>query len=301
MSSDLTIKFSAIPQGEGEPGREEFSLHLTRVDKQVRLEGRLQIYNTVGVTASATREYYRGTLAQRSPNDPETDVFIKLAYAQNLDDAAGLRTEANFYNKQLKALQGDVVPVCYGIYEGEHDDGDPIVCLVLEYMGEPAEDGLGSLDMDVRLEVLRSVVQVHLAGVMHNDINDDNVLFSSTPDSKPRIIDFEHAEKHKCRRKLEIVEGAPVPERLLFGCPELWDLAANMGIWRSQYVCFYGEYVDEDTIDSPQVLIDAVRSMTFLPQEDIERRANKAYEMVQVFKENGGYRPRDFNPDDWVF
>ncbi|EKM53063.1 uncharacterized protein PHACADRAFT_197495 [Phanerochaete carnosa HHB-10118-sp] len=155
--------------------------------------------------------------------------------------------------------------------------------------------------MDARLDVLRSVAEIHLAGVMHNDVNDDNILFTSTPNGKPRIVDFEYAEKHKCRRELEIVEGAPAPPRALFGCPELWDLAIRLRIWRSRCVSFYGEYIDEDSIDSPQVLIDSARSLTYIPPEDIERIAKKAFKMVQIFRDNGGYRPGDFDPEDWVF
>ena len=85
------------------------------------------------------------------------------------------------------------------------------------------------------MDVMDAVSQLHLAGVAHNDLSSGNVLLLPTPNGrKPRIADFDHAEKHICRRQLEIIEGAPAPPRSLFGCPELWEFANKLGIWRSR-------------------------------------------------------------------
>lgn len=68
------------------------------------------------------------------------------------------------------------------------------------------------------------------------------------------------------------------------------------------YVKFFGLSIDENNIESPQVLVDSARRVaTCVSQEEIEQRAKKAYDMVQLFKNNNGIRPRDFNPVDWVF
>lgn len=152
MHSKLIIEFAAVPEDDNHEPCDAFILELHRVDRDTDGEPDLRVIGAVGVTASATREFYRGSFVHGGPNVPAGDVFIKLGYVGDIEEANGLRNEVSFYNNELKSLQGDIVPMCYGLYEGKHQDGDHILCLLLEHAGEPvsAARGFISLDMELR-------------------------------------------------------------------------------------------------------------------------------------------------------
>ena len=58
------------------------------------------------------------------------DVAFKLAYDE--EGIRRLKHEHEIYNKDLRALQGNVVPTCYGLFTGTLS-GTPIACLVLDF------------------------------------------------------------------------------------------------------------------------------------------------------------------------
>lgn len=68
--------------------------------------------------------------------DPEKVVIIKTARGE--DEMETLNREFQFYEGELKHLQGHVVPLCFGSFRGKVDGVD-FGCLVLEYCsGHPA-------------------------------------------------------------------------------------------------------------------------------------------------------------------
>ncbi|KAJ7843552.1 hypothetical protein B0H14DRAFT_2312244, partial [Mycena olivaceomarginata] len=89
----------------------------------------------------------------------------------------------------LRALQGVVIPSLFGMYRNL-DDGSSI--LVTSYAGEALRDfnTLCPKDRYVQTLLMR-VVQLHEAGVLHNDLEPRNVVISKR--SGPRIIDFDNA------------------------------------------------------------------------------------------------------------
>lgn len=81
-----------------------------------------------------------------------------------------------------------------------------------------------------RLRLLDVVCRLHEAGVQHNDLTESNTIFYK---NRWAIVDFKEANKHKCRSDLEIEEGAVRPSEADFGCSEVWNLAMDLGVWRT--------------------------------------------------------------------
>ena len=59
---------------------------------------------------------------------------------------ASLQREASFYMNELKQLQGDVVPMCYGFYTDKRKHAK-IGCLVLQYCDKVLAEGLDEFEM----------------------------------------------------------------------------------------------------------------------------------------------------------
>jgi hypothetical protein len=96
------------------------------------------------IHTSARSTVYLGTTVIDSNDTP---IVLKCV---RKDLQGELLLEATHY-AQLKELQNDVIPLCYGLYgdctEGE---GYPSAFLVLEYCGEPLEIGFCELPLPER-------------------------------------------------------------------------------------------------------------------------------------------------------
>ena len=96
------------------------------------------------------REVVYGLLDQAIGNIPTGRVTLHFVTKCSPANSDAIRAEVNWYRKQLKPLQGRVVPYCYGLFEGTSHDGVPMLCLLLKYTGEPAKQGLLSLNVEER-------------------------------------------------------------------------------------------------------------------------------------------------------
>ena len=91
------------------------------------------------------KEVYRGTLSE--PIEDAPYVACKVAYGQNA--MRKLRHEAALYQGRLKPLQDAWVPICYGYFVGDTDEG-LTGCLILDYCGEPVNTRFSCLGYDFR-------------------------------------------------------------------------------------------------------------------------------------------------------
>lgn len=81
---------------------------------------------------------YRALLREESEKDTQS-VILKVAY--DVLDIEDLKTEVAFYDKHLKSLQGEYVPLkTHGLYE---DDQGRYAVMVLEDCGDRTEVPLG--------------------------------------------------------------------------------------------------------------------------------------------------------------
>lgn len=93
------------------------------------------VNDVVGINHAGYQGVWKGTVVQPGGGIPAGEVVFKIAALQR--DREALQVELNFYNNQLKSLQGQCVPHCYGLFEGESiDERQNFVCLVLEYAGD---------------------------------------------------------------------------------------------------------------------------------------------------------------------
>ncbi|KAJ7216902.1 hypothetical protein C8J57DRAFT_1732409 [Mycena rebaudengoi] len=110
----------------------------------------------------------------------------------------------------LRALQGVVIPSLFGLYRNLND-GSSI--LVISYAGGTLAD-FDTLCLKDRQKLLLRVVRLHQAGVVHNDLEPRNIVFSER--LGPRIIDFDNATLgHTCTG---------------LSCKELCDISHRLGL-----------------------------------------------------------------------
>ncbi|KAJ7646229.1 hypothetical protein B0H17DRAFT_436389 [Mycena rosella] len=120
----------------------------------------------------------------------EAHIVAKAAYQSSASDR--LLHKFAVYNV-LRALQGVVIPSLFGLYRNL-DDGSSM--LITSYAGVTLKD-FNALCLRDRQILLSHVIQLHQAGVQHNDLEPRNVTISQR--SGPVIIDFDNATlEHVC-------------------------------------------------------------------------------------------------------
>lgn len=88
-----------------------------------------------------------GVVAHGRVLDNRRDVVCKVAYGERQIEA--LRKEAYMYNTKLFKLQGIIVPLMYGCYVDDTDEG-PTGVLVLQYCGVPLTYALRYYALTIR-------------------------------------------------------------------------------------------------------------------------------------------------------
>jgi hypothetical protein len=86
-------------------------------------------------------QVYRGTAKETG-----SILALKLCFSQ--ESADELKVEAAFY-EQLKDLQGDAVPTCFGYFEAMIEATIP-ACLVMEFCGESLQVSFDELPLEQR-------------------------------------------------------------------------------------------------------------------------------------------------------
>ncbi|WVQ81308.1 hypothetical protein IAT38_003431 [Cryptococcus sp. DSM 104549] len=112
---------------------------------------------------------------------------------------AAFYNEVSLYRGALSGLQGDVVPRMYGVFEGwtcaglGHHNELKAHLMMLEYAGPEAASvaELRSLSVQDRLQILEMYQRLHVAHVLHRDIQPRHIR--RRRDGRFIIIDFEHS------------------------------------------------------------------------------------------------------------
>jgi len=146
------------------------------------------------------------------------EVFVK--WSKDARGIIALGNEASFYCRELKELQGEVVPDFYG-YFADSLDKPRFACVVLEYCSGVLPDDYHEYYRQYMVLACR----LHSAGVAHTQ------LLSSRHHVIPhenglRIVDFTQAQRHKCQSCFPIVSRKPLGGN---ECPELELLEKSVG------------------------------------------------------------------------
>ncbi|PSR76124.1 hypothetical protein PHLCEN_2v8674 [Hermanssonia centrifuga] len=202
-----------------------------------------------------------------------------------------LEVEAELYNTRLKDLQGTDVPRFFGLFTGIIE-GFPIriACILLEYCGPTMGGYFKDYDIPTRGKIIEALVHIHNAGVQHNDFDTYHVILdqSDSRDLKVRIVDFGHADKHTCRRKMEIRPYEFAPWQGDFSCSELYDLAYCTDFWTPTWFSFMGFTVSVfEAYDAKSLAAFVAPYFTLWPRKVLEE---KAEELLQRFRDK--YRDR---------
>ncbi|GBE82664.1 hypothetical protein SCP_0410490 [Sparassis crispa] len=200
------------------------------------------------------------------------DIVLKITIGR--DRHVDLIKEANFYQNELAAVQGNIVPRFYGIFQG-HIRTLLMTCMVLEHCGEHMTKAQHE-DMDFKVELISRLGYLHsICGVEHGDVCSSNILVK---DGFPVIIDFECAQPHRCERKMTIEVGKPWPPVLDFGCFELYDVARDFELWGPAIVEFLDDCISVRQITSAKQLVDLTLHNDYT---DRAKALEDAQELVQ--------------------
>ncbi|KAJ3552974.1 hypothetical protein NM688_g3867 [Phlebia brevispora] len=194
---------------------------------------------------------FKGTLKIGDEVYPK-QVVCKLVSG----DTSRSRSEAEFYVKNLKTVQGLLVPKFIGLFYGTSKyTGEDVGCILLEYGGEALKDDWSDIPIVIRSKVMGELLQLHRIGVYHNDFRPENFVIDET--GQPRMIDFEGAEMHQCLlTKWEFTMYEPEPLRAELKCPEVCEASMEMDIWTPVEVAFHGIVVDIREIKTVEDLVE---------------------------------------------
>lgn len=142
MFTTLTIKFK--------DGRQQYQLKRLSVMPSDQQESHLVTRVNADLHDCQTTTVFRAEHNARQDSTLLGELALKVVYGpQESDLARALRHEFDVYDTNLKALQGNVVPCCHGLFEGETASGF-VSCLVLDYVGEVSFLLLEELSMEYR-------------------------------------------------------------------------------------------------------------------------------------------------------
>ncbi|GBE89102.1 hypothetical protein SCP_1501050 [Sparassis crispa] len=208
---------------------------------------------------------------------PSYDVFCKVVLGKRA--IARLREEAEVYFR-LCDLQGDVVPVCYKLFEGELADG-PSACLITEYRGESLDRYMRTTSWRFRCQVIKALADIHACGIQNCDFDVRNIVVDK--DGRPFIIDFDRAQRHECTAPEIISVGVPAPFLADFGCDEIWSFCqGDCGMWKPNTFPFMGGHLALCYFESVGTLASKAPKGT--PRDVALEEARRAIERFQRSK-----------------
>ncbi|GJE91877.1 hypothetical protein PsYK624_080280 [Phanerochaete sordida] len=209
----------------------------------------------------ASRYYYshrsavfRGEIRADKPDAQPEEVVCK--YRE--EDVFELEREANFYQNNLRELQGVVVPHFHGLYKGSRVDDDDeertVVCLILEYFPADRSVPYWKRPLETKEDVAYSMLELHFAGLNHNNFDDDHILVSER--GEVRIIDFDQATAHTCNAKDDINVWGSEQSEVKFGCIEMCEVIKLLELWTPVFVPLQGTEFWVFSYPTPDLLVE---------------------------------------------
>ncbi|KAK0465477.1 uncharacterized protein EV420DRAFT_1514545 [Desarmillaria tabescens] len=176
-----------------------------------------------------------------SGRQPTTPVVIKVARTET--ELSFLQWEGKVYNQHLRALQGTVVPKCYGLFV-TNNGGRRMGCLVLEhcaitnirhadyrFVSWHYYEQLPSLKLSSSCKIMIAMSKIHQAG---NVKPSSHIL--TTPDGI-RIVDFASAALHECPNAMpRLVDTRDAFARQAGQCKELAVLEYTYGLADGRHI-----------------------------------------------------------------
>ncbi|KAI0683808.1 hypothetical protein C8T65DRAFT_702480 [Cerioporus squamosus] len=211
-------------------------------------------------------------------SDEKRDVVCKVAFGEHRIEL--LKKEADLYGTKLSHLQNQVVPWMYGCYVGSTVDGRTGV-LVLQYCSVPLSSWLKYYSRDIRFQAVNALLDIHKAGVQHNDFVERNLVVSKDVDGNlhVRVVDFGNACDHTCQVQCDVIKLYDMePRQVDFDCGELYNVCLEAEVWRDRSVYCFGRYIPVANATSAESLLSYAGIST---GEDEDNAKRIAKEVVQ--------------------
>ncbi|EDN08383.1 predicted protein [Histoplasma mississippiense (nom. inval.)] len=160
---------------------------------------REQLSRDRGPDASCRPLYKKGSCGAAFKIHLLSHGYTLLAKGVERNNSHKLEHENEVYHR-LHDIQGDYIPVCLGIvvldskYPYYYDEGVYTHMLLLSWAGKPISEVMKSDNSACVIEMTSQSLQaIHLAGVLHGDVEPQNILWNEDC-NRPMLVDFERAE-----------------------------------------------------------------------------------------------------------
>ncbi|KAJ7587982.1 hypothetical protein C8J56DRAFT_1079682 [Mycena floridula] len=157
-----------------------------------------------------------------------------------------LAQEADVYDilaEHSPSLLREAVPDFYGMLIETKEK--KVGCLILEPWGSQVDKKFWQLSKKDKAQILRKLVDIHAAGIIHCDFEPENIL---QKDGVFRIVDFgRYHQDHVCPQNPDfdfggVGENLEVTEEEQL-CPNILDIAVDMKLWERGKVLLYDRFV----------------------------------------------------------
>ncbi|EDN11424.1 predicted protein [Histoplasma mississippiense (nom. inval.)] len=160
---------------------------------------REQLSRDRGLDANCRPLYKKGSCGAAFKIHLLSHGYTLLAKGVERNNLHKLEHENKVYHR-LHDIQGNYIPVCLGIvvldpkYPYYYDEGVYTHMLLLSWAGKPISEIMKSDNSACVIEMTSESLQaIHLAGVLHRDVEPRNILWNEGC-NRPMLVDFERAE-----------------------------------------------------------------------------------------------------------
>ncbi|EGE77253.1 hypothetical protein BDDG_00190 [Blastomyces dermatitidis ATCC 18188] len=160
-----------------------------------------QLSRDRGPDANCRPLYKKGSCGAAFKIRLSSHGYTLLAKGVERNNSHKLEHENEVYHR-LHNIQGNYVPVCLGIvvldpkYPYYYDEGVYTHMLLLSWAGKPILEIMKLDNSACVIEMTSQSLQaIHLAGVLHRDVEPRNILWNEDC-NRPMLVDFERAEMH---------------------------------------------------------------------------------------------------------
>lgn len=189
---------------------------------------------------------YRGYMEQFECKGGKRVVSLRevaLKWVVGPERVAGAKREGALYDKELRPLQGTVVPRFHGVFTGIIGDVE-VACIVLEWCAGPRITDTFELkcvlfpssltvstDKSVCSSRQRMItgIALHKAGVRHNNVLDP-MHYIAVSDGTLRMVGFSSAKTHRCAGTTMLSRDVVGDEKPPECCSELAALESRFGV-----------------------------------------------------------------------